>query len=207
MAKTQLNANVHKSDWSAPWSIEEAIGLRLPPSSAVMQTVRAAAQLAEVTAYVAESLAGSAAFGWSADSRAPSTYSELSIAYEESKATSTPLPISSLNCTTTVFSDRTFNLAARFWHDLTHIRLGADFSEAGEAAVADAQLSTLRLHGFELGSPAYRVLDIETNGQDRCLRERGCFPASQFRFTVRAFEVGIDYAIKREHDHDAIDVS
>lgn len=196
-------AAVYESANRIPATVSQVLNLDLPDASMIRRTLQAAGQLAEATAFIAESMASTAGFGWSAEREAPGRYEDLSIAYEYSKSTFAPLPVSSLNCVTTVFTDPIFNLAARFWHDLTHVRLGSDFSEAGEAAVAAAQLYTIRLHGFEPKSPAYQVLAIETNGQDRCLRELGHYPSSQLRFTVRAFEMGVDYAIACELD-DAI---
>ena len=104
-------------------------------------------------------------FGWVGDPEAPADYDALRRAYDHSRATGSPLPVSNRHDERTIYRTRSGNLAFRFWHDMTHVKLGCDFDLEGETRVAMAQLDILRGFGFNPRSPEYRLLFADTFGQ------------------------------------------
>lgn len=63
-------------------------------------------------------------FGWQPDPAAPDKYEVLTAAYKHSKATGDALPVSDMHCESTVYTRPAANMAFRFWHDVSHVRLG-----------------------------------------------------------------------------------
>jgi hypothetical protein len=136
-------------------------------------------------------------FGWIVDPDAPAEYDALCHAYTRSKATGCPLPVSSRHNGGTIYRSRAANVAFRFWHDLTHVKLGCDFDLEGETRVAMAQLDILRGFGFEPRSPEYRLLFADTFGQTVYNLVIESFPGDQAGFVRTATMSSIAEAIRQ----------
>lgn len=137
-------------------------------------------------------------FGWRGDPQAPADYHSLLSAYVRSRATGRPLPVSDQHSDTTIYTTAEANLAFRFWHDLTHVRLGRGFDLAGEMAVASAQLDVLRAAGLGPGSLEYELFHIDTVGQTLCGAATGEFPRDQACFARTSIELDLSRAIRAE---------
>jgi hypothetical protein len=144
-------------------------------------------------------------FGWVGDPGAPTDYAALCQAYERSRATGAPLPVSDANNEQSIYPSVAANLAFRYWHDVTHVRMGCDFGLEGETRVALAQLDALRGFGFEPSSHEYRLLFADTFGQTvhNLVFER--FPTDQVGFARATLASGVPQAIRRKIRTSATD--
>jgi hypothetical protein len=158
---------------------------------------RAATKLETIVIGLATYASQLEGFGWVPDPDAPSDYLSLRRAYARSKATGCPLPVSSLNSGTTIYRSGAGNLAFRFWHDVTHVKLGCDFGLEGETRVAMAQLDILRGFGFEPRSPEYRMLFADTFGQTVYGLVVESFPDDQQSFVRTATTSSLAQAIRQ----------
>ena len=135
-------------------------------------------------------------FGWVGDPDAPNDYDALCRAYAHSKATGSPLPVSNRHDERTIYRTRAGNMAFRFWHDVTHVKLGCDFGLEGETRVAMAQLDILRGFGFDPRSPEYRLLFADTFGQTVYNLVVESFPDDQATFVHTTLADGLAEAIR-----------
>jgi hypothetical protein len=145
-------------------------------------------------------------FGWFGDPDAPADYDALRRAFAHSKATGCPLPVSSLHNGRTIYRSGAGNLAFRFWHDVTHVKLGCDFGLEGETRVAMAQLDILRGFGFDPRSPEYRLLFTDTFGQTVYNLVVESFPEDQAGFARTVITSSLAEAIRqalRDVENDA----
>jgi hypothetical protein len=90
------------------------------------------------------------------------------------------------------------DLAFRFWHDLTHVRLGQDFTRAGEIQVGQEQLRQAEQADHGPGSLAWRLLFAETIAQTECASRLGVFPETPVVFTRDYLDHGLPEAIRLE---------
>ena len=83
----------------------------------------------------------------------------------------------------TIYGDAKVNHAFRAWHDSHHIRLGADFTLAGETRVCEAQIA--ELHRLWPRHPLVwdRLIRVEVIGQVTYNATHGHFPIDQSQFT------------------------
>jgi hypothetical protein len=139
-----------------------------------------------------------AGFGWRGDPRAPGDYRSLTEASVRSQLSGAPLPVSDANSEHTIYGGRRGNLAFRFWHDLTHLRLGRGFDLDGEIEVANAQLEVVRAVGFGPGSLEFELLRADTLGQTVCSAATGDFPADQMCFVRLSVGSTMSLAIRDE---------
>lgn len=135
-------------------------------------------------------------FGWVGDPNAPDDYDALLRAYAHSAATGAPLPVSSRHNGRTIYPSSTGNLAFRFWHDVTHVKLECDFGLEGETRVAMAQLDILRGFGFDPRSLEYRLLFADTFGQTVYNLVVEAYPADQEGFVRTTITAGMAEAIR-----------
>lgn len=136
-------------------------------------------------------------FGWIGEPDAPADYDALCRAYAHSKATGCPLPVSNVHNGRTIYRSRAGNLAFRFWHDVTHVKLGCDFSLEGETRVAMAQLDILRGFGFNPRSPEYCLLFADTFGQTVYNLVIESFPDDQEGFVHTVMTSSIAEAVRQ----------
>lgn len=135
-------------------------------------------------------------FGWRGDPDAPADYRSLLHAYARSRMTGAPLPVSDEHADTTVYGDAEGNLAFRFWHDVTHLRLGRGFDLDGEIEVARAHLDVLAAAGFPAGTLEFEMLHADTLGQTLCGAATGDFPTDQICFARLTLTTTLAWAIR-----------
>ena len=131
-------------------------------------------------------------------SNAPATYSALLKAYDRSKATARPYPISSAHSEDTIFTDPEINWAMRFMHDLEHAKRELTFSVEDELILGGYHLEALNAAGYGPDSFEYKLLEADTIGQTHCLTTVGRHPLNQRLFAYDCIDLGIDRAIELE---------
>jgi hypothetical protein len=143
-------------------------------------------------------------FRWRGDPHAPTDYRTLLQAWVRCQLTGKPLPVSDEHSEHTIYGDDEGNIAFRFWHDVTHVRLDEAFDLDGEIAVAQAQLDVLAAAGFERGSLEYELLHADTLGQTVCGAATGGFPADQICFARVSLTSSLTWAIRQHLTHSPI---
>jgi hypothetical protein len=118
--------------------------------------------------------------GWRPAQDAPSEYAALCAAWRLDVA----LPVYSGACERTIYAAPEVNHAFRAWHDATHVRLGADFSIAGEIRTAREQLRQAAALGADWRTLA--LLHADTIGQVLYFARFGRFVHDQRAF-ARAY--------------------
>lgn len=137
-------------------------------------------------------------FGWVGTPEAPSTYPQLRAAFAHSTATAEPLPVSNLYCDDTVFMEPGDNVGFRFWHDISHCRLGLSFSLPDEWELTLFHLEQLERAGLGPETQEYQLLRLDLFGQIILLGIAGRFPLNQGEFTRTCAEIGLDAGVLRE---------
>ena len=135
-------------------------------------------------------------FGWQGDPDAPADYRSLLHAYARSQLTGAPLPVSDEHMERTIYVDGVGNLAFRFWHDITHLRLGEGFDLDGEIEVSRAHLDVLAAAGFPPGSLEFELFHADTLGQTLCGVATGHFPTDQICFARLSLTSSLTWAIR-----------
>lgn len=146
----------------------------------------------------AEQTADALGFGWYATDRAPSTYQQLRGAFEHSRATGDPLPVSNLFCEDTIFTEPSVNVAFRAWHDYHHCILGLSFDLADEWELTLWHLDRLTEAGLGPDTREHELLRLDLLGQVILLGIAGRFPIQQGAFTRTCAELGLDAGILHE---------
>lgn len=129
---------------------------------------------------------------------APSTYQQLRGAFAHSLRTGDPLPVSSLYCEDTIFTEPHVNVAFRFWHDVAHCELGLSFSLPDEWELALWHLSQLEVAGLGPQTTEYELLRMDLLGQVILLGIAQRFPFNQGDFTRTCTRLGLDDGILHE---------
>jgi hypothetical protein len=95
----------------------------------------------------------------------------------------------------TIFSDPSVNWRFRAWHDICHIQLDADFSQAGESRAEGLQVSQMyTAYGITPETVLCAALiDAEVNGQYEYFVKHGEFPTDQvacvLEFVARNYDL------------------
>jgi hypothetical protein len=163
----------------------------------------ACANLNRFVTVIAETWTQFTGFGWQGDPKAPTDYGSLLQAYVRSQLTGEPLPVSNQHSDRSIYGSPEGNLAYRFWHDVTHMRLGLGFELDDEIEVANVQLDVLRAAGFEPGSLEYELLHADTLGQTLAGAAIGSFPANQVCFARLSLESSLSKAIRAELEQES----
>jgi hypothetical protein len=137
-------------------------------------------------------------FGWRGDPDAPVDHRSLLRAHARSLLTGEPLPVSDEHMERTIYVDGRGNLAFRFWHDITHLRLGHGFDLDGEIEVSRAHLDVMAAAGFPPGSLEFELLHADTLGQTLCGAATGRFPTDQICFARLSLTSTLALAIRTE---------
>lgn len=160
-----------------------------------MQLLNARAKLSSFVEDRADRTASEAGFTWRPESNAPDRYLDLLAAYDRSRSTGEALPVSDLFCDDTVYLDPKTNMAFRFWHDTSHVRLGLSFDLVDELELASWHLAELERYGQPKGSVAWQLLHADVVGQIYVMALIGRFPLNQGAFVrdcvVRGFDTGV----------------
>jgi hypothetical protein len=125
---------------------------------------------------------------WFESTNAPSSYAELTL-YNEARH----LPIETDGNESSVYG-RHHNLLFRFWHDMTHLKLGVSFNKKGEYAVVDSHLKDAEAHG--LSKMATSILYADTKGQIDYYDWNKRYVNNQSDFIHIALQRGIQFACK-----------
>lgn len=137
-------------------------------------------------------------YGWIGVPVAPGTYPQLRAADERSRRTGEPLPVSNLYCEDTIYVEPADNVAFRFWHDVSHVRLGLSFSLEDEWELASWHLRQLQLVGLGPGTREYSLLRADLFGQLILLGIARRFPFAQGDFSRTCAQLGMEEGILRE---------
>lgn len=146
----------------------------------------------------AEKTADALGFGWVGTAEAPSTYQQLRGAFEHSKRTGDPLPVSNLFCQDTIYTEPHVNVAFRAWHDFHHCILGLSFDLADEWELTLWHLDRLAEAGLGPQTREYELLRLDLLGQVILLGIAQRFPFNQRQFTRTCTELGLDVGILHE---------
>lgn len=169
-----------------------------PLSCDAVHTMLARVEVAKFVRRTAKATAAEIGFGWVATPDAPSTYQQLRGAFAASMATGGPLPVSSLHNDSSVFLKPEDNIAFRFWHDVSHVRLGLSFSLPDELELATWHLAQAEQAGFDRGSLAYRLLEADHVGQVLMQAIGGRFPFDQEAFVLTYARHGVGLGLLAE---------
>lgn len=120
-----------------------------------------------LTAFVwerAEATRARTGVDWVFTPDAPDTYKELRQAWDVSRATGLPLPISSAASESVIFTEPEGNFVYRYWHDVTHLERERNFSNPHELDMAVFHLWDAEQHGLTRGSLPWRLLHADAIG-------------------------------------------
>lgn len=92
------------------------------------------------------------------------------------------LPIANYACENTIYSTPHMNMLARFWHDVTHITEGKDFTTSNELDVIATQYTELNNKG--VSENAREVFWADMQGQIMYYRDHGKFVENQREFVL-----------------------
>jgi hypothetical protein len=159
---------------------------------------KASSELSEFVMYAAATTSQLVGFSWVGQPDAPGTYPDLLGAVEKSLVTGDPLPVSNENTDRVIYAFPEVNLALRYWHDVSHVMRGLDFTAPKELQLAQLQLRALEQAGIESGSLTWRLLQADLVGQVFLSAIGGRFPVDQVTFVERALTIGIEAAVLAE---------
>lgn len=137
-------------------------------------------------------------FGWIGSPLAPSTYQQLRGAYQQSSSTGQPLPVSNLFCDRTIYLNPSGNVAFRFWHDVSHVRLGLSFRLEDELELANWHLGEVKASGYDEDTSVYRLLQHDLLGQVFLQGVIGRFPFDQETFVTTCMIQGLTAGLLSE---------
>lgn len=158
----------------------------------------ASSELSNFVVHAAAATSQLVGFEWVGCPDAPSTFPDLLAAADRSAMTGQPLSVSDENSATVIYTFPEINLALRFWHDVSHVLRGLDFTAPHELQLAQLQLQALERAGIERGSPPWRLLQADLVGQVYLSAVGRRFPVDQAVFVERCLTTGIDSAVLAE---------
>lgn len=113
---------------------------------------------------------------------APNSFEELEKAYQHSLKTHEPLPVFSGASDKTIYLNNEGNWAFRFWHDITHVANGFNFTLADEIECSSIQAKQVAQY-FGTDSAEYRLFVADTIGQSVYAElHGGAFPDDQLAY-------------------------
>ncbi|GAA0993417.1 hypothetical protein [Subtercola frigoramans] len=121
-------------------------------------------ELTEFVERMAKQAAERVGFGWIPTADAPNSWHALLEAWEHSRETGTPLPISNVGCHDVIFTSPEAIGAYRFWHDVTHVERERDFTNPHEVDIAIDHLDEAERNGLKPDSLAWRLLHADAIG-------------------------------------------
>jgi hypothetical protein len=163
----------------------------------------ASAVLTGFVIHKAEATSTKVGFRWKPTKKAPSTYEDLKLAFKNSEETGEPLPVSSENSSSVIYTTKAANFAMRFWHDVSHVRLGLTFDVVDELELGLWHLEHIKHAGFNESSTVYRLFHADLVGQSQLMAYAGRFPIDQRRFVTESARCGVDTAVLDEARRNA----
>lgn len=134
-------------------------------------------------------------FGWQARPDAPNRFEDLQTAYERSRTTREPLPVSDEHADSVIFTDGAINVAMRFWHGVNHVCRRLTFQLVDELELALWHLSIAEANGFLESSLEWQLLHADLVGQVYVMSLNRRFPLDQLRFAEGCINGGFDRGI------------
>lgn len=135
-------------------------------------------------------------FGWRASPNAPDNYDGLLSEFTECTVTGRDMRVGKVNAIPSVFGSARATFAMRFWHEVTHVEMDADFGFFGEMAVAKAHLAGVVDAGMPEGSLAWQLMRADTVGQNYVyVMTGGGFVPDQLAFAMRSIRVNLPFAV------------
>jgi len=128
-------------------------------------------------------------FGYAACPIAPATYANLREEFRRASHLGEPFPVYSGASSKTIYTSTIGNWAFRFWHDVLHCEMNADFSPAGERKVASQQCRDCA-EAFGSDSMEFKLLAADTIGQVQYYTECGGFVEDQLTYVLDLIESG-----------------
>lgn len=165
---------------------------------------RASHELSEFVTHAATTTSGLVGFAWTGRSDAPATYPDLIRAVERSLHSGEPLPVSSENTESVIYGCSEVNLALRFWHDVSHVLRGLDFTPSQELQLTQVQLGVLERAGWDRTSLTWRLLQADLVGQVYLSAIGRRFPCDQRAFVERCLTDSIAAAVLAELGDEAV---
>lgn len=156
---------------------------------------RACGELSDLILSAAATTQGLVGFGWVARPDAPGSYPDLVAAVERSVRTGEPLPVSDENSESVIYVHPDVNLALRYWHDVSHVLRGLDFTPPQELQLAQVHLGVLETGGYDRETLVWRLLHADLVGQVYLSAVGKRFPADQAAFVWRCLEHGPETAV------------
>ncbi|MFT3663039.1 MAG: hypothetical protein QM809_17220 [Gordonia sp. (in: high G+C Gram-positive bacteria)] len=133
----------------------------------------------------------------------PSSYGDLLAAFDESQWSGDPLPVSSENSGSVIFTSPAVNYAWRFVHAVAHVERECDFTVSGEYRLAQWHLGELARAGYQPGSPEYDLLEASLLSYIAIHSMDGRPQREQERFDSECDELGMEQAIVRQIAREA----
>ena len=166
----------------------------------VLNTTRDAA-IKELATFIEYAAHGAMVKGWTfrPTDQAPESYKALKAATVDNGTQ--VIPVADYGCDSTIYgkgeAGKHLNILFRFWHDVTHLELDSDFSQAGEYRVINQHLKDARAYG--LSDLAMCILRADTIGQVDYYFRHGQFVGDQAAFVDSCIQHGIRKAISVKH--------
>lgn len=155
-------------------------------------------ELTEFVELMAEQTAQRTGIAWVGTPDAPDTWKALTAAWEESLATGRPLPVSNAACEDVILLTAEANVAYRFWHDVTHLERGRDFTNPHELDMASFHLWEAERYGMERGSLPWRLLHADAVGNVLHWAVLRRYVSNQLVFILNAVQFGLGAALLAE---------
>lgn len=124
---------------------------------------------------------------------APETFKALCDIVGNSKN----VPIASYGSESSIYSNKEYNYKFRFWHDVCHLELNANFSFEGECKVIENHLQ--QAIEFGLSGLALQILNADTYGQVKYYYQNKKFVKNQAAFVDSCLAHGINKACTLPH--------
>lgn len=135
-------------------------------------------------------------FGWRASPDAPDNYDALLTEFTECTVTGRDMRVGKVNAIPSVFGSARATFAMRFWHEVTHVEMDADFGFFGEMAVAKAHLAGAVNAGMPESSLAWQLMRADTVGQNYVyVMTGGGFVPDQLAFAMAAVRSNLPLAV------------
>lgn len=152
--------------------------------------------LADLVLTKASESAERVGFGWRASPQAPDTYEGLIAEFTECQAAGRDMRVGGVNAIPSIYGSARATFAMRFWHDVTHVEMEADFGFNGEMRVAEALLADVVTAGMDQGTLAWHLMRADTVGQNYVfVMTGGGFVPNQLDFATTAVKVNLPYAV------------
>lgn len=162
------------------------------------ELLQARIELTEFVTLMAHQTARRLGFGWEARPDAPNTWQGLKAAWKHSLATGEPLPVFDGGSDSVILTTPEANWAYRFWHDVTHLERGRNFTSPHELDMAVFHLFEAERHGLERGSLPWRLLHADAVGNVLHWAVMKDFVLHQYSFILNYLQFGVEDALLAE---------